>query len=133
VDVEVLVGVAEPPDVGAGEVLAGGLVGDDLVAGPRVEEPEGRVQEVLGPGVALVLREVAAPAEVLTGERVPGGDDVPGGPARRQVVRLANCRATSYGSLKVELIVPASPSRSVTAASAASTVKVSGRPTTSRS
>ena len=47
--------------------------------------------------------------------------------------RLANCRATSYGSLKVELIVPARPSRSVTAASAASTVNVSGRPTTSRS
>ena len=47
--------------------------------------------------------------------------------------RVANCRATSYGSLKVELIVPASPSRSVTAASAASTVNVSGRPTTSRS
>jgi hypothetical protein len=47
--------------------------------------------------------------------------------------RLANCRATSYGSLKVELIVPARPSRLVTAASAASTVNVSGRPTTSRS
>jgi hypothetical protein len=36
-------------------------------------------------------------------------------------------------SLKVELIVPVSPSRSVTAASAASTVNVSGLPTTSRS
>ena len=36
---------------------------------------------------------------------------------------MANCRATSYGSLKVELMVPVSPSWSVTAASAASTVK----------
>ena len=46
---------------------------------------------------------------------------------------MANWRATSYGSLKVELIVPARPRWSVTAASAASTVNVSGRPTTSRS
>ena len=47
--------------------------------------------------------------------------------------REVNCRATSNGSLKVVLMVPASPRRSVTAASTASTVKVSGRPTTSRS
>ncbi|SKY63235.1 Uncharacterised protein [Mycobacteroides abscessus subsp. abscessus] len=45
----------------------------------------------------------------------------------------ANCLATSTGSLNVELIVPASPRCSVTAASAARMVKVSGRPTTSRS
>ena len=36
-------------------------------------------------------------------------------------------------ALKVVLMVPVSPIRSVTPASAASTVKVSGRPTTSRS
>ena len=47
--------------------------------------------------------------------------------------RVANCLATSKGSLKVVLMVPARPSRSVTAASAARTVKVSGLPTTSRS
>ena len=47
--------------------------------------------------------------------------------------RVANCLATSKGSLKVVLIVPVRPSRSVTAANAASTVNVSGRPTTSRS
>ena len=47
--------------------------------------------------------------------------------------RVANCLATSNGSLNVVLMVPASPRRSVTPASAASTVNVSGRPTTSRS
>ena len=46
---------------------------------------------------------------------------------------VANCRATSKGSLNVVLMVPVRPRRSVTAASAPSTVKVSGRPTTSRS
>ena len=42
--------------------------------------------------------------------------------------RVANCLATSKGSLNVVLMVPVSPIRSVTPASAASTVKVSGRP-----
>lgn len=47
--------------------------------------------------------------------------------------RVASRRASSYGSLKVALTVAARPSRSVTAARALSTVRDSGRPTTSRS
>ncbi len=47
--------------------------------------------------------------------------------------RVARRRASSYGSLKVALTVPARPSRVVTAASADRTVRDSGRPTTSRS
>ena len=46
---------------------------------------------------------------------------------------MANCRASSYGSLNVVLSVAASPILSVTAARPDSTVSESGRPTTSRS
>lgn len=46
---------------------------------------------------------------------------------------VASRRATSYGSLKVELTVAASPRWVVTAARAERTVSDSGRPTTSRS
>ena len=46
---------------------------------------------------------------------------------------MANWRASSKGSLNVVFSVAARPIRSVTAASAASTVSESGRPTTSRS
>lgn len=65
---------------------AGLLVGDDLVPVPGVEEFVRRGQELLGPGVALLLREEAAAAEVLAGEGVPGGDHVPGGAAVGEVV-----------------------------------------------
>ena len=85
-------------------------------------------KELLRSGVAMDLRQEAAAAEVLTGELVPGGDDVPGSPAAGEMIEGGELAGDLVGSLKVELIVPASPRRSVTAASAAKTVKVSGRP-----
>ena len=57
-----------------------------IAPSPGVEELPGGPQELLGPLVALVLREEAAAAEVLAGERVPGGDHVPRGAAGREVV-----------------------------------------------
>jgi hypothetical protein len=114
------VGGDEGP-AGVAQERAARLVGDDLVAVPRVEQLVGGGEELLGPGVALVLRQEAAAPEVLAGERVPGGDDVPGGAPPERWSRLANWRATSYGSLNVELMVPARPRWSVTAASAART------------
>jgi hypothetical protein len=47
--------------------------------------------------------------------------------------RVASWRASSNGSLKVELSVPTRPMCSVTAAIPARTASVLGRPTTSRS
>jgi hypothetical protein len=53
---------------------------------PGVEQLPGRLQEGPRPLVPGFLRQEAAAPEVLAGERVPGGDDVPGGPAAGQVI-----------------------------------------------
>ena len=85
-DVEVRVGVGELAGVRVGQERSAVLVGHDLVAAPGVEQRVRGGQEALGALVALVLGEEAAAAEVLAGERIPRGDDVPGGPAAGQVV-----------------------------------------------
>jgi len=59
----------------------------DLVTAPGVEELAGRLEKGPRPGVAGVLRQEAAAAEVLAGERIPRRDDVPPGPAVRQVIQ----------------------------------------------
>jgi hypothetical protein len=86
-DVEVHVVVLERARLGLGEELAGRLVGDDLISAPGVEQIPGGLQEGTGSLVPGVLRQEAAAPEVLPGERVPGSDDVPGGPAAGQVVQ----------------------------------------------
>ena len=53
---------------------------------PGVPQLGRRGQEGPGPLVAVVLGQVAAAAEVLPGEGVPGGDHVPRRPAAGQVV-----------------------------------------------
>ena len=94
-DVEVRVGVPERAGRGVAEEGAGLLVRDDLVAAPRVEQLGDRGQERAGPVVALVLGQEPAAAEVLAGERIPGGDDVPRRPPAGEVVQRRNSRATS--------------------------------------
>lgn len=85
-DVELPHVVVESARIGVGEEEAGLLVGDDLVPVPGVEQLPGRRQELLGALVAVLLREIAAAPEVLAGELVPRGDDVPRGPPRREMV-----------------------------------------------
>ena len=68
------------------------------ISSPRQESnsSQAAARNSLGPRVALVLGQEAAAAEVLAGERVPGGDDVPRRPGRRRGGRgVANWRATS--------------------------------------
>ena len=62
------------------------LVRHDLPGGPRVEELRGGLQKLRRPGVAVFLGQEATAAEVLTGEGVPRGDDVPGGTPAREVI-----------------------------------------------
>jgi hypothetical protein len=62
------------------------LVGDDLVALPGIPQFGRRPQEGARPLVTVVLGQVAGPPEVLSGEGVPAGHDVPGGPAAGQVI-----------------------------------------------
>ena len=85
-DVEERVPVAEGPRCRGGQELAGAGVGQDLVAVPGVPQLVRRGQEGPGPLVAVALGQVAAAAEVLPGEGVPGGDHVPRRPPAGEVV-----------------------------------------------
>jgi hypothetical protein len=85
-DVEVLVVVRERPGARALEKRPRSRVGHDGIGRPRVEELHRRSEELLRPGVAILLCQEPAPAEVLTGEGIPRGDDVPGRPTPGQVV-----------------------------------------------
>jgi hypothetical protein len=85
-DVELVAVDVEPPGVRIGEEDTGVGVRHDLVTTPGVEQRPGRGEELLGPQIALVLREEAAAPEILTGELVPRRDNVPGGSPRGQVV-----------------------------------------------
>src|SRR5580692_10304035 len=70
----------------SGKEPAGAGVGQDLVAVPGVPQLVRRGQEGSGPLVAVALGQVAAAAEVLPGEGVPGGDHVPRRPPAGEVV-----------------------------------------------
>ncbi len=85
-DVEMVVVHAELPGISVAQERPGLLVGHDLVVGPGVEQHPGGLEELPRPLVTLVLREKAAAPEVLAGERIPRGDDVPGRPPLRQVI-----------------------------------------------
>ena len=85
-DVE-LVGVhLEPAGVAVAQVPPGRRVGEHLVDVPGVPQRLRGLEELLCAQVALVLRQVAAAAEVLAGELVPAGHDVPRGAAAGEVV-----------------------------------------------
>ena len=92
-DVELAGDVEEPVVVleGAGhrgaQELAAALVRDHLVAVPGVPQLARGAQECPRPLVAVALREVAAAPEVLPGEGIPAGDDVPGRAAAGQVIK----------------------------------------------
>ncbi len=86
-DIEMIVAVGEFTGCRVRQEHAPVFVGDDFVTVPGVEQRVGGGQEALGPLVALVLGQEAAAAEVLAREGIPGGDDVPGGPAVGQVVQ----------------------------------------------
>jgi len=63
----VLVLVPEGTGLRVGQEPAGVLVRDDLAAAPGVEQLARGLQELLGPRVAVALRQEAAAAEVLAG------------------------------------------------------------------
>lgn len=56
------------------------------VRGPGVPQLPGGGEELGGPRVPVGPVQIAAAPEVLAGEGVRGGDDVPGGPARAEMV-----------------------------------------------
>ncbi len=81
-------GAGQPEPALDAEVLPG--VGDGLpgaVRGGGVPQFTGGGDELGGAGVAVGPVEEAAAPEVLPGERVEGGDDVPGGAAGAEVVQ----------------------------------------------
>src|SRR5205823_6562139 len=59
----------------------------DFVAAPGVEELLCSLQERFRPLVALIFCEEAAAAKVLSGERIPGRDDIPCGTPAGEMVQ----------------------------------------------
>jgi hypothetical protein len=62
------------------------LVGDDRVGIPAVPQPRDDLDELLGPRVAIRGVGMCREPEVAGRPGVPGGHDVPAGPAAGQVV-----------------------------------------------
>ncbi len=108
-DVEEAVVVLERAGPGHAEELAALLVGDDFVAVPGVPQLGGGLQEGAGPVVAVALGEEAAAPEVLPGEGVPAGDDVPGGPAAGQVVERRELAGHLVGLVEGRVDRPGQP------------------------
>ena len=77
-DVELRTVMLDGVDSGRIGVDPGGDVGNHRVGCPAVPEPPCNGDELLGPFVSIGVVEEAAAAEVLPGERVGGGDHIPG-------------------------------------------------------
>ena len=85
-DVEPLALVAELVDLARVGEVAGLTVEHEGVVVPRVPQAARRLEELVGPVVALVVAQVGLHAVVLRLAVVHRGDDVPGGAATGEVV-----------------------------------------------
>ena len=85
-NVELRAAMFDNPNPGGVDVDAGVAIGQHSVGCPAVPELASHGDELLGPLVAVGVIQESAAAEVLTGERVRRGDDVPAGAAVGQVV-----------------------------------------------
>jgi hypothetical protein len=87
VDPEVLTGVLDPPHPLGQGVHAAFLVGDHGVVRPAVPEFGRHLDELGGPAVAVAVQRGFVEAEVAGRVGAGRGDDVPAGPATRDVVQ----------------------------------------------
>ncbi|NCL72685.1 hypothetical protein AIIKEEIJ_00120 [Rhodococcus sp. YH1] len=85
-DVELRGVDVERSDVGIRREDAVFAVDDRCSGAPAVPQPPGDVDDLVGADVALRVVEIAATPEVLAGEGVGGGDEVPRGAAVGQMV-----------------------------------------------